>query len=94
MPAELVHSHRLQTGKLGFLTTTASAFLTAEAEADGIIHAGWGSVNGKTLLFGRNQVSVKEEAGCLFTGKDRRQRFRQVLQFAGMSLDLIHIAGP
>ena len=45
MPAELVHSHRLQTGKLGFLTTTAPAFLTAEAEADGIIHAGWAGVN-------------------------------------------------
>jgi hypothetical protein len=27
------------------LTTTASAILTAEAEADGIIHAGWGCVN-------------------------------------------------
>jgi hypothetical protein len=34
-----------------YVQTTASANPTAEAEADGIIHAGWGSVNGKARAF-------------------------------------------
>jgi hypothetical protein len=55
-------TRRLQTGKLGFFTTTASAILTAEAEADDIIHAGYGCVNGEAQpLRGQGTFNLDEK---------------------------------